>query len=844
MSLIRQAIGRRRAIPALTLGGLLIGEPAWPEEPWRLDESFAPRLTTTRGVVLEAAALQADGRLVVAGNFSFVNGLARRGLARLDESGAPDSTFDARTGVAGPVYALAVQSDGRILVAGRFDSVQGQLRTALARLEADGRLDPAFAPPLGGGGPTGPTVYALAVQPDGRILLTGSFETVAGQPRDGLARLEPDGRLDKSFDPGAGLNGGTGFALALEPDGRIWIGGNFARVDTVPTRSVARLEPNGRVDADFEAEVHWGEEPGQVFAVAPAPGGGVYVGGRFDTVHEQPLAHLARLSPDGRPDPDFALRGELWGGPETVFEVLVTPEGGVIAAGGFDSVGDLARAGLVKVTPAGEVVESFDPGLQWTDTPRVHRVLRQPDGRLLVVGGFSKVGDQPRQGVARLRPDGPLDESFSSAGLRFEAEARVHALGREPSGALLVAGDFERVNGWFQPGLARLLPDGQVDPQFKTGLSEPADIYAVARDAAGRWLLAGEFNRVGETPCRNLARLLPDGQPDPTFVPPEINLPVLAVALTPDGGILAGGWFTRVDQFRRLGLVRLLEDGSVDDAFDVRLESALSDPRVNALAVDEQGRIYVGGRFYLVNGQPRAHLARLQPDGSLDAGYAPELSWGGEAPEVRSLAPAPGGRCVLGGTFQSLQDQPLPGLARLRPDGSLDRAFQPAVRLRTDLPAAGVTSVLALPDHRVVATGTFATTGSGPAVDLVLLDERGQLLSALAGEAKAPAGATEREAALAAGGADGQLALIVSGHFSLIPGVFAQGLARFSLAAEPPEFRLYISREADQVVVDWLNAGRLEAAASPQGPWSEVPGATAPLRVAAESAAGFYRLVR
>lgn len=844
MSLIRQGGWRERAIPALALGVLLAGTVVWSEELLRLDESFAPCFTTTRGVVLKAAALQADGRLVVAGNFSLVNGLPRRGLARLDESGKPDPSFDAGTGVASPVYALAVQPDGRILVAGRFDSVQGQPRTALARLEADGRLDPSFAPQLSGGGPTGPTVYALAVQSDGRILLTGRFAKVAGQPRDGLARLEPDGRLDPTFDPGAGLHGGAGFALALEPDGRVWVGGNFAKVDTVPTRSVARLGPNGRVDAEFEAEVHWGKEPGQVYAVAPAPGGRVYVGGRFDAVDEQPLAHLVRLGPDGRPDPDFAWRGELWGGPETVFEVLVTPQGEVIAAGGFDSVGDLLRAGLVKITEAGEVDEAFDAGLQWTDTPRVHRVLRQPDGRLLVVGGFSLTGDQPRHCVARFHPDGRLDQRFAGPEVHFETVARARALGSEPDGALLVVGNFERVNGQPRTNVARLRPDGQLDPAFRTELSDTANIYAGTRDAAGRWLLAGEFNRVGETPCRNLARLLPDGQPDPGFVPPEINQPVLALALTPGAGILAGGWFTRVDQFRRLGLVRLLEDGSVDDAFDVRLESALSDPRVNALAVDEQGRIYVGGRFYLVNGQPRAHLARLHPDGSLDAEYAPELTWGGEAPEVRSLALAPGGRCVLGGSFQSLLDQPLPGLARLRPDGSLDRAFQPAVRLRTDLPAAGVTSVLALPDHRVVATGTFATAGSGPGADLVLLDDQGQLLVALAGEAEAPTGLADRETALVAGVAEGQLAVVASGHFSSVPGGLAQGLARFSLVPDPPEFRLSISREADQVVVDWLNAGRLEAAASPQGPWTEVPGATAPHRVAPESGAGFYRLVR
>jgi hypothetical protein len=166
------------------------------------------------------------------------------------------------------------------------------------------------------------------------------------------------------------------------------------------------------------------------------------------------------------------------------------------------------------------------------------------------------------------------------------------------------------------------------------------------------------------------------------------------------------------------------------------------------------------------------------------------------------------------------------------------------LRLRSDLSAAGVSSVLALPDHRIVATGTFAVAGSGPGVDLVLLDEQGQLLFALADEAHPPAGVTDREAALVAGGADGQFALIASGRFSLVHGGFARGLARFGLTPAPPELRLYIRREADQVVVDWLDAGRLEAAASPQGPWAEVPGATPPHRVTAESTSGFYRLIR
>lgn len=815
---------------------LLAGGPGRAEEPWRQDASFTPRLTTTRGVALQAAALQPDGRVVVAGNFSFVNGTPRRGLARLDEAGRPDPTFDVGAGTDGVVYALAVQPDGRILLAGRFDAVQGQPRRALARLEPEGRLDPTFAPPLDG---HESTVYALAVQSDGRILLAGSFHTVAGQPRDGLARLKPDGRPDESFNPGAGLNGGTGYDLAVEPDGHIWVGGDFARVDTLPTAGVARLKPDGRVDAGFQAKIP-SNPAGRVYAVFPAPGGGVYVGGRLAGAGEAALNHLVRLLPDGRPDTDFVLPGELWGGLQTIFDVLVTPAGGVIAAGGFDSVGTVERAGLAQFTPQGAVDAAFDPGpgLQWTETPRVHQVLRQPDGRLLVVGAFSAAGGQPRQGVARFFPDGKLDESFASPELRFETEGLVRALGRAPDGALLVAGDFERANDEAHPGVARLRSDGKVDPDFMAELCDAARVYAAVPDAKGRWLLAGEFDQGGASTCQNLTRLLADGQADPDFVPPEFNGPVLALAPAPGGGIWAGGAFTRVDQFRRLGLVRLLEDGSVDDGFDARLESALSDARVNALARDGAGRLYVGGRFHLVNGQSRTHLARLQPDGSLDVEYAPDLTWGGEEPEVHSLALLPDDRCVLGGCFTSLQELPRPGLARLRPDGSLDAAFQPAVRLRPGEFPCGVWSVIALPDLRVAAAGAFTDAQGTRPMDLVLLDEYGQIL----GEASAAPG--EGKAGWFTLAADNSLTLIAGGGFAPVPATPGLPLARFFLSPYQPKFRVHIALEPDAVVLDWLDRGRLETAPAPHGPWLEVPGARAPYRMSADSQARFFRLVR
>lgn len=834
--MLQRGFGRRAGIILAAL--LAVGaHPAEGPDGAGWEETFRPAFTTTRDVALQALALQADGRVLVAGNFELVGGLPRRSVARLDAQGNPDPSFDAGAGVDGLVAALAVQpADGRILVGGRFRQVQGQPRTALARLQPDGRLDVTFAPHLAGS--PAPVVKAVLVQPDGRIVLAGRFQEVEGHPRDGLARLLPDGRLDKNFDPGRGLNGGIAFDLALDAKGRVLIAGNFSRVDTWASAGVARLLPDGRVDTSFAGNLQTGGTDGGAYAVAPAPDERVYVAGVFDTVDARPQARMVRLGPDGRLDETFAFKEGVMGGLEVVFDLVTTPDGAPVLAGSFEWVADLDYAGLVRLQADGAPDAAFDPGpgLQAADGAYGYRLARQPDGALIVAGKFTEAGGAPRHCVARFRPDGRLDESFAGPDLRFETAGEILALAVAPDGAVLAAGRFERVNGQPRPGLARLLPDGQPDPDFRPDLPAEAQLYAVARDPAGRWLIAGEFDRVGDQPAQNLARLLPDGRPDPAFTPPQFNHAVRALALPPGGGILAGGAFTRVDPFRRLGLARLLEDGSVDDGFDVRIESALGEPEVRALVVDAAGRVWVGGRFHLVNGEVRPNLARLRPDGALDADYAADLAWAGDAPAVNSLALTPDGRCILGGTFLGLQGQPRPGLARLRPDGSLDPAFVPALQLRAGEDAGGVRSVVALPDQRVAVVGALAESEKAQPLALAVVDELGRLL---AGEASPPE--AEPELVMLASG--GPAVLLAGGHFYLEGTPPQAGLARYLLAPYAPEFRVHIALEGDQVVVDWLGAGRLEQAESPAGPWREMPD-TAPHRVTPEPGPQFFRLSR
>src|ERR1019366_7534582 len=129
--------------------------------------------------------------------------------------------------------------------------LNGQPRTHLGRLNADGSLDSTFNPGAGN------TISGLAVQADGKILVGGYFQTLGGQPRNYIGRLNPDGSLDSDFNPGAN---DYVYSLAVQADGRIQVGGNFTALGGQPRNGIGRLnntEPAVQSLACEAASITW-----------------------------------------------------------------------------------------------------------------------------------------------------------------------------------------------------------------------------------------------------------------------------------------------------------------------------------------------------------------------------------------------------------------------------------------------------------------------------------------------------------------------------------------------------------------------------------------------------------
>src|SRR5262245_21661982 len=184
-----------------------------------------------------AAVVQADGKIVIGGRFRTVNGIVRNNIARLNADGTLDRSFAEQEGLNGQVNALAIQPTGQIVAGGTFSQAGQREILNLVRYDANGQVDEMFGGDASLG--TNGTVFALAVQPDGKILVGGNFNAIFGKERHGIARLNADGTLDEPVVTAQGLSGAVR-TIVIAPDDSFLLGGDFTLVNR-SARSVLML---------------------------------------------------------------------------------------------------------------------------------------------------------------------------------------------------------------------------------------------------------------------------------------------------------------------------------------------------------------------------------------------------------------------------------------------------------------------------------------------------------------------------------------------------------------------------------------------------------------------------
>ncbi|MBX2836749.1 MAG: delta-60 repeat domain-containing protein [Gammaproteobacteria bacterium] len=383
----------RIPIKLFAIIGLYVVLLTGPTKAWAFD-------TTTNSPVF-AMAQQADGKILLGGAFSAVffgddSVVLRNRLVRLNLDGSLDDSFDIGSGANGTIFAIALQADGKILIGGDFEEFNNIPRVRIARLNTNGSVDSSFS----GGSGFNDTVLALTIQADGKIVTGGDFDTVQANPLNRIARLNTDSSVDQDFDPGQGANARVR-AVALQNDGKIVIGGDFTTVNQSTRGYFARLNTDGSLDSGVGA-IARANAP--VHDVTIQNDGRILVGGEFTQTGFSVRNRIARVFTNGELDTGFSTGS---GANSTITKMALQPSGKIVIGGLFTVVRGNTRNRIARLNTDSSVDATFDLGAGPDDN--ISSLLSQLNDKVLIGGFFANIGNVNRPHLARLRSNGRLD---------------------------------------------------------------------------------------------------------------------------------------------------------------------------------------------------------------------------------------------------------------------------------------------------------------------------------------------------------------------------------------------------------------------------------------------------
>lgn len=331
------------AIVLLNGSNVLIGAVRLNED-GTLDTGYSPALPL--GTVLRAIDIQEDGKAIVAGQSS--------NIWRLNTDGSIDDTFEAsNTSSSTPnlhVWVVKIQPDGKILIGGAFESVNEISSLGIARLNEDGSLDNTFSAGLGA---TGGRVLDIELLSDGKIIIVGEFDEYNRVNRPGIARLNDDGSLDTTFDPGFGADEVEN--VAIQSDGKIIITGGFTTYNSVSGSNVgriARLNTDGSLDDTFNTGGN-GFENNEQLTLSIQDDDKIIVGGSSTIFNGNTVPRIVRLLPDGSIDNTFNVAGI--GPDDNVWCSRIQNDGKILMGGSFSNYNGVSSRRFARLNGNGDI---------------------------------------------------------------------------------------------------------------------------------------------------------------------------------------------------------------------------------------------------------------------------------------------------------------------------------------------------------------------------------------------------------------------------------------------------------------------------------------------------------
>ncbi|CAC9976510.1 DUF7619 domain-containing protein [Flavobacterium panici] len=679
-----------------------------------------------------------DGKTIIIGDFTgyqFTNGAFQKtgNIIRLNTDLSYDSTFDLGTRLKGRIYSIALQSTGKIVIAGKIDSYDDTiLSTSIIRLNADGSLDKTFKKveigiinkiqtdsndkiyalydrslwrlnPNGDSDPTfvksssfPNTVLAFAPSNDGSLFIAGGYSSLQDLQ---IFKLDAAGRIDSKFTNGNYTFNCPIYSLAVQSDGKILVGGLFAvfgekyNQTNIPVNRLLRLNIDGSLDQSFVCPDLVGEYLGtcsgvKVTFVMEQPDKKILVGGVFPPYNGAPSRNLIRLNSDGTTDNTFVTGIGTNAG---INSINLRPNGNLFVSASYSSNTSYTPL-LYNNYSIGTFFELDKNGVlvnrEKSSKIAVKKIIRETNEKVILLG---ESRSPYHRGLKLINNNGTLSLNSNlfngfdnKADLNEQSQASSCIDGIiQPDGRILIAGTFTKYNDVSADGLIRLNNDYSIDQTFSIGQNfkyngKSPDIKCIALQTDGKILVGGYLDSYkGVAITGGILRLTKTGELDNSFHYTNTDsYSVNQIAIQTDGKILING----------PGLIRLNIDGTVDATFKSEIVPGL----FGKIKLLSNEKILVIDSY---------KLQRLNKDGSIDNSF----NYGTfNFTSKTSIAIQTDGKILCGGNFSTYNDINIKGLIRLNTNGTLDPAFNIGTGFN-----GPVESVSIEPDGKILAAGSF-----------------------------------------------------------------------------------------------------------------------------------------
>lgn len=700
----------------------LISCPTLYSQPGKLDLSFNPDGFCGEGPDGEVRVhmVQPDGKILIGGLFSNYSGVESYGLVRILPNGAIDSAFNAGagTGGIGYVYDIELQSDGKILVAGAFSSFNGINHRGIVRLNTDGSLDEVFNSGVGASN----SVVAVKVLSNGKVLIGGFFTSYNGTNANRIARLNSDGSIDTTFVTGTGFDNYVS-DIDMTSSGKLIVSGMFNTYNGSNYSKVAVLNEDGSVFSGFANSIGADAYVRDVLVMA---NGKILLGGDFNNYNGSEHKKLVRLNSDGTVDNTFVFPGASG----SITTITEDAQGRLVIGGSFSSIGgDFAFHNVIRLNQDGSVDAAINAGI----FNNVYCVRIDESQNILISGNFwiGFANGTYINKIMKVTSANTIDYSFN----QFRgADQTVLSFAMQPEGKLLVGGEFERYDAQSRGKIARILPNGSLDPSFNpgtgcTGGNFGGEVSKILQQNDGRIIIAGEFTAYNGVPRRSLARINADGSLDESFEFNDnnpLNIFVDDVILLPSGKLIVSGRHISVPSGAGAPfIVKLNTDGSIDTSFTGSVNSGSI---IWTMELQTDGKILIAGDFTIYNGTPRKQIARILEDGSLDLTF----NHPNNVARITDIVIQTDGKVVYCTAWE---------LKRLNTDGTIDNTFANSLSFAQYINALAIQNdgrILAAFDFnkgiiRVNTNGSVDTsfdpgTGTSSSISTIFLDPYERIL--------------------------------------------------------------------------------------------------------------------